>query len=147
MPRSLVVQRELVQSDADGRVLLPDASDGGEVRVRIADRAVSRVARGAPWLTMDYWAIPVLPNEVVLWPARQVELEVRDRRTGRGVSMREIGRDDVALESSDAAHWWGVESERVAPLYRWRPGLLAESPSPVPQKIASRIKPTCPIVE
>jgi len=103
-------------SDAEGRVRLPDASDGGYVFVECRSPAG---AGGASVLPAVHAVAPHEEASVPVWPARRVELAAWDALTREGVRIDRLYGESVDL-LGDAAEWWAGSRTSMRPLYEPR---------------------------
>jgi len=110
VPLTLRDAAGLAPADAEGRMRLPGASDGGVVFVRL---------QASGWLPVDVPAWPGPAQEVVLWPAREVEVVAWDAWNQRGVGDADF---EVEIAPPDGEDWWGAEAGRVGRRWPARPG-------------------------
>jgi len=97
-------------SDADGVVVLPDASGGSYVLVDV---------RAPAFVPLQVLAAAHSETEVVVWPVREVAITVWDSITGGGVAEPSLSIEP-ALPDGDQASWWGRTPEFLIPRYPLR---------------------------
>jgi len=115
VPPRLEAAAPAATSGADGRLVLEGASDGSHVGVDVE-------AEG--YLPVEASAWPGLAKDVILWPAREVEVVAFDAWNSKGIEGVRFDLDPLPMPGEE---WWGPSPGSTGRPVPVRPGPTAGS--------------------